>query len=163
MPLRRCVNDGPGAFGAGDTLVPIPNTNVKTRCGDDTRKGKVARCRITIKLCESGVLCVSGTERVGFGVSGLVLRYNAVMFQPWIKKKAFKKAPQGNQLVVPGGRPSVISLLSISAILVGVGVFVIQHSLADSSDPANSPSPMVSVAATPSPTVTPTPYRADQH
>ena len=48
----------PGAFGAGDTLVPIPNTKVKTRCGDDTRKGKVARCRIITKLCESGVLCV---------------------------------------------------------------------------------------------------------
>ena len=50
--------DGPGAYGAGDTLVPIPNTKVKTCCGDDTRKGKVARCRIITKLCESGVLCV---------------------------------------------------------------------------------------------------------
>jgi hypothetical protein len=84
------------------------------------------------------------------------------MFQPWIKKKAFKKAPQGSQLVVPGGRPSVISLLSVSAILVGVGVFVIQHSLADSSNPDMSPTPMVSVEASPSPTVTPTTLPAGQ-
>jgi hypothetical protein len=129
----------PGAFGAGDTLVPIPNTKVKTRCGDDTRKGKVARCRIIQKPAERQV----------FGV-------NSLMFQPWIKKKAFKKAPQGNQLVITGGRPSVISLLSLSAILVGAGVFVIQHSLADSSAPDASPSPLVSVAATTTPTTTPT-------
>lgn len=46
LASRDTSIDGPGAYGAGDTLVPIPNTKVKTRCGDDTRKGKVARCRI---------------------------------------------------------------------------------------------------------------------
>ena len=29
-----------GAFSAGDTLVPIPNTKVKTCCGDDTLYGE---------------------------------------------------------------------------------------------------------------------------
>lgn len=29
-----------GAFGAGDTPVPIPNTEVKTCCGDDTPMGE---------------------------------------------------------------------------------------------------------------------------
>lgn len=35
----RMVGD-PGAFSAGDTLVPIPNTTVKTRSGDDTLYGE---------------------------------------------------------------------------------------------------------------------------
>lgn len=51
--------DGPGAFSAGDTLVPIPNTKVKTRCGDDTlTMGKVARCRIDQKPAERQVFGV---------------------------------------------------------------------------------------------------------
>ena len=38
--------DHTGAFGARVTPVPIPNTAVKTRSGDDTlTMGKVARCR----------------------------------------------------------------------------------------------------------------------
>ena len=56
--VDHLVVDSPGAFGAGVTPVPIPNTTVKTRCGDDTRKGKVARCRIIQKP----------SERVVFGV-----------------------------------------------------------------------------------------------
>lgn len=36
----------PGAFSGEATPVPISNTEVKLICGDDTRKGKVARCRI---------------------------------------------------------------------------------------------------------------------
>jgi hypothetical protein len=31
---------GPGAFGAEDTPVPIPNTEVKLCCGDDTPCGE---------------------------------------------------------------------------------------------------------------------------
>jgi hypothetical protein len=38
-----------GACGAEVPLVPIPNTTVKLRSGDDTRKGKVAQCRIMEK------------------------------------------------------------------------------------------------------------------
>jgi hypothetical protein len=52
----------PGAYGAGDTLVPISNTKVKTRCGDDTRKGKVARCRIDQKPAERQVFGVFGID-----------------------------------------------------------------------------------------------------
>ena len=57
-PRGGCAIDGPGAFSAGDTLVPIPNTKVKTCCGDDTRKGKVARCRIIQKPSERAVFGV---------------------------------------------------------------------------------------------------------
>jgi hypothetical protein len=34
-----------GGDGAVDTPVPIPNTEVKHRSGDDIRKDKIASCR----------------------------------------------------------------------------------------------------------------------
>jgi hypothetical protein len=75
------------------------------------------------------------------------------MFQPWIKKKSLKKPSRSGKLVLEGERPSMIALLSMSAILVGVGVFVIQKSLADQASPVNAVTP----AATPSNSVTPSP------
>jgi hypothetical protein len=46
----RTVSD-PGAFSAGDTLVPIPNTKVKTRCGDDTPMGESSTVPDYSKTC----------------------------------------------------------------------------------------------------------------
>ena len=40
-----------GAFSAGDTLVPIPNTKVKTRCGDDTPLGESSTVPDYSKTC----------------------------------------------------------------------------------------------------------------
>jgi hypothetical protein len=41
----------PGAFSAGDTLVPIPNTKVKTCCGDDTPMGESSTVPDYSKTC----------------------------------------------------------------------------------------------------------------
>jgi hypothetical protein len=46
------------------------------------------------------------------------------MFTPWIKRKSLKKTSKSRNLVVDGERPSLIMLLSLSALLVLVGVFV---------------------------------------
>jgi hypothetical protein len=45
---------GPGAFSAGDTQVPIPNTNVKTRCGDDTPLGESSSVPDYLKTIRKG-------------------------------------------------------------------------------------------------------------
>jgi cytoskeletal protein RodZ len=79
------------------------------------------------------------------------------MFTPWIKRKSLKKTSKSRNLVVDGERPSLIMLLSLSALLVLVGVFVVQRGMAATwwnaqSDPAES-----SGAAPPSATPTPTP------
>lgn len=48
------VIDVPGAFSAGDTPVPIPNTTVKTRCGDDTPLGESSTVPDYIKTTRKG-------------------------------------------------------------------------------------------------------------
>ena len=53
-PIRAESIDGPGAFGAGDTPVPIPNTTVKTRCGDDTPMGESSTVPDYTKTCLYG-------------------------------------------------------------------------------------------------------------
>ena len=77
----------------------------------------------------------------------------AIMFAPWIKRKSLKRTAKGKTLVVSGGQPNPIMLLSIVALVVVVGVFAIHYSRADSQNsvvaPAASPSP--SVTASPSP------------
>jgi hypothetical protein len=78
------------------------------------------------------------------------------MFQPWIKRKSLKKPLNGKHLVVNGEPPSMIMLLSLSALLVVVGVFVVQKSLA-SNWWSLQPKPAATPASTPTPTATPTP------
>jgi len=89
------------------------------------------------------------------------------MFTPWIKRKSLKRDTKSKRLVVDGAPPSMITLLAISAIFVGVGLFVIQRGLAaDRRDnpveptPSASPSPTASPTPTPpSPSVRPTPVQ----
>ncbi|HEY2003964.1 MAG TPA: hypothetical protein VGH44_02505 [Candidatus Saccharimonadia bacterium] len=79
------------------------------------------------------------------------------MFTPWIKRKSLKRDIKSKRLVVDGARPSMIALLAISALFVGVGLFVIQKSLADDRREfplTLSPTPTVSVTSSPTPTVT---------
>lgn len=89
------------------------------------------------------------------------LAYNAVMFTPWIKRSSLKRETKSKRLVVDGAPPSMIMLLAISAIFVGVGLFVIQRSLAEDrrmyplETPEPTPSPTVSPSDTPTPSVTP--------
>jgi hypothetical protein len=53
------------------------------------------------------------------------------MFRPWIRKKALKRRPRkGKHLVIDGERPSVVALVAVAGLLVALGVFVLQHSLA---------------------------------
>ncbi|MDB5178914.1 MAG: hypothetical protein JWN01_857 [Patescibacteria group bacterium] len=82
------------------------------------------------------------------------------MFTPWIKRKSLKRGSKGKRLVVSGESPSLIMILSFSAVLVLVGVFVVQHSLADNERDAvmkATPTPSLSPSHTPSPTLTPQP------
>jgi hypothetical protein len=50
---RSAIAD-PGAFSAGDTLVPIPNTTVKARCGDDTPLGESSSVPDYLKTTSKG-------------------------------------------------------------------------------------------------------------
>jgi hypothetical protein len=77
------------------------------------------------------------------------------MFTPWIKRKALKRNQRSKTLIVSGESPSRIMLLSLSALCVMVGVYVVQQSYAQTL-PAATPSPTPVVSPTPSPT--PTPY-----
>ena len=77
------------------------------------------------------------------------------MFTPWVRRKSLKKSAKGKRLVLEGESPSLIMLLSLVAIFVGVGLFVIQHSLADQMKVYNPPTPTPSITGTPSPTPTP--------
>lgn len=81
------------------------------------------------------------------------------MFTPWIKRKALKRDTKSKRLVVDGAPPSMIMLLAISAIFVGVGLFVIQKSLAEDRRlyPSETPSPTPTPTATGSPTPSPSP------
>lgn len=89
------------------------------------------------------------------------LAYNAVMFTPWIKRKSLKRDTKSKRLVVDGAPPSMIMLLAISAIFVGVGLFVIQRGLAEDQRefPLATPTPTPSVlpSGSPTPSATPTP------
>ena len=84
------------------------------------------------------------------------------MFTPWIKRKSLKKTVQGKSLIVEGERPSLIMLMSLSALLVLVGVFVVQRSMAASwwsgdAAPAVTSGAAPETTPTPTPTLTPTP------
>ena len=83
------------------------------------------------------------------------------MFTPWIKRKSLKHDIKSKRLVVDGAPHNMIALLAISAIFVGVGLFVIQHSLAAEQGAfplaTPTPSPTPSMSPTPSPTQSPTP------
>jgi hypothetical protein len=50
------------------------------------------------------------------------------MFFPWIKRKALKRSPKTKTMVVEGTNPSLITLLSLSALMAVVGVFAVRHS-----------------------------------
>jgi hypothetical protein len=78
------------------------------------------------------------------------------MFTPWVRRKSLKRGSKSKKLVLEGESPSLIMLLSLVAIFVGVGLFVIQRSLADQMKQYNPPTPTPTVSGTPSPT--PTPY-----
>jgi hypothetical protein len=143
VPIRHCCFVQPcltGAFSAGDTLVPIPNTKVKTRCGDDTPLGESSTVPDYSKTCLTA----------GFW------RIIALMFTPWIKRKALKRSSSNKTLVVSGESPSRIMLLSLTALCMMVGIYVVQHSLADSV-PANitTPAPMPYATPSMSPSSTP--------
>jgi hypothetical protein len=80
------------------------------------------------------------------------------MFHSWIRKKALKRKPRnGKRLVIDGERPNVIALVSVSGLLVAVGIFVLQKSLAaprvevsPAASPYASVLPKSSVSPTPS-------------
>jgi cytoskeletal protein RodZ len=66
-----------------------------------------------------------------------------------LARKSLKKDPKSKALVVDGERPSLIMLLSLSALLVLVGVFVVQKGLASNWWAAQ---PEATPVATPTPT-----------
>jgi hypothetical protein len=70
------------------------------------------------------------------------------MFTPWIKRKALKRTSRSKQLVVEGESPSKIMLLSLAALCVMVGVYVVQRSYAQT-PPASTPIPSVSASPLP--------------
>jgi hypothetical protein len=76
------------------------------------------------------------------------------MFTPWIKRKSLKRTSRGKTLLVNGESPSRIILLSVSVLCVMVGLYIVQHAVADSVPPGDyTPAPTVSG----SPSVLPTP------
>jgi len=79
------------------------------------------------------------------------------MFTPWIKRKALKRDTKGKRLVVDGAPPSMIALLSVSAIFVGVGLFVIQKSLAEDQRLYPLTTPSLTPTVTPTGSVIPAP------
>lgn len=80
-----------------------------------------------------------------------------IVFTPWIRKKALKRKPRkGKRLVIDGERPNVVALVSVSGLLVAVGIFVLQRSLAAPVAPTG-PAVTPYVSELPSPTPTPTP------
>jgi hypothetical protein len=88
------------------------------------------------------------------------------MFAPWIRKKALKRKPrkQSKRLVIDGERPNVIALVSVTGLLVAVGIFVLQRTLAaPQAQPGGpiiitpEPSPLPTDEVSPSPSVSPTP------
>ncbi len=51
------------------------------------------------------------------------------MITSWIRRKSLKKPTKG-RFVASGSKMSPVMLLSIVGLLIAVGVFVVQHSLA---------------------------------
>jgi hypothetical protein len=76
------------------------------------------------------------------------------MFSPWIKRKSLKRTTKGKNLVIQGGPPSLIMLLSVSALVVFVGCYVVTASLAGSQWNA-APTPTIQPSSSPSPSTTP--------
>jgi hypothetical protein len=86
------------------------------------------------------------------------------MFTPWIKRKSLKKTSKSKRLVVDGEPPSLIALLSVSALVVVAGVFVVQTGMASSwwglggsGTPSHNHGPSYGTETTPTPSLTPTP------
>lgn len=79
------------------------------------------------------------------------------MFAPWIKRSSLKRGSRDKRLLVAGERPSVILLLSLSALLVLVGVFVVQRSWAKGVGPV--PAVTQTPTVSPSASVVPSPAR----
>jgi len=95
------------------------------------------------------------------------LAYNAAMFTPWIKRTALKKrSDRGASLVVAGVPVNMIRLLTLSALVVTVGVTAVAFSRAATQPdgggvPFPASTPKVSPTATPSPSgMPPTPAYA---
>jgi hypothetical protein len=75
------------------------------------------------------------------------------MFTPWVRRKSLKRLSRGKRLVLESEPVNPIRLVGLSAILIGVGMYAVQMSLADNR--AQEPTP--TVTPSPSPTATPTP------